>query len=138
MSVIKKKKVWITLLIVILIGILYAITPLFRGPYYLKSVEIENLRKVGEYKSEVNNYSIKIYYKSGPILYSEYSYLGSLFKGDNFVRNVFWVGPSGNDFSVEWKDEKTIKINNLTSSNPTFTLNILKDKYDFRGIPFFN
>lgn len=127
----RKIKIWIAI-IVVFIGFLYAIVPMVRGPYDLQDVKVDQLRKVDEYKSEVNDYSIKIFYQDGPIFYYEYSYVGSLFKGDKFIRNIFWVGPSGNDFRVEWEGENIIKIHNLTESIPTLTLDILTDTYDFR------
>ncbi len=137
MFFLKKKKVWITF-VVFLIVIIFALLPMVRGSYFLQNFEVDNLEEVGEYKSELNDYSVKVFLKKGPALHFEYSYVGTLFKGDKFIRNIFWVGPSGNDFTVEWEDTRTIKINNLTLSNPSITLNILNDKYDFRGMPFFN
>ncbi|SHN35966.1 DUF5412 family protein [Gracilibacillus kekensis] len=135
MPFINKKKIWL-LSFVFIIGILFILVPNIRGPYNLQSVEIDGLKEVGEYKSEINNYSVKVFLKKGPTLHFEYSYVGALFEKNKFIRNIFWIGPSGNDFAVEWKESNIIDIKNLTSSNPNITLDVQKDKYDFRKDPF--
>ncbi len=119
-------------LIIVVLVVLLAINML---PIYLSisfnNIDVNELQLIEEMVSPDDRYAIKIYYKAGPITFWEYSYVGTLFDKGTFISNVFWVGPNGNDFEVDWEGSDTIILTNV--ENNQVSLDVQKERYDFRS-----
>ncbi len=119
-------------LLITLIIFLFWIRSIVWGPFNFENMDVSNNKIVYESESENEEHSIKVFYYSGPTAYFEYTYIGALYKGDNFIRNIFWIGPSGNDFEIVWLSDNSILLKKLNEHKQQVELDILKDKYDFR------
>ncbi len=70
----------------------------------MENIDVTDKQVVSESKSLLNDYSIK----------------------------VFWIGPSGNDFEIDWLDGDTILLSNLTKETEQVKLKVQEESYDFR------
>ncbi|WP_153465158.1 DUF5412 family protein [Sediminibacillus terrae] len=131
MNLLKKHK--FKIILILILGIfLFWIRSFIWGPINFEQIDVSDNQVVYESDPKNNEYSIKVYYYKGPMAYFEYSYIGSLYKDGKFVKNIFWISPSGNDLEIEWLNENTVQLHNVKKNNEGIKLNILRDKYDFR------
>jgi hypothetical protein len=122
------KKYLITVVCIVLLVIIFL--PIYRSISF-NNIDVNELQLIEETISPDDRYVIKIYYKAGPMSFWEYSYVGALFDKGTFIRNVFWIGPNGNDFEVDWKGSDTIILTNV--ENNQVSLDVQKEIYDFRS-----
>lgn len=95
--------------------------------YTLAEVDTSNLEKLDEYPSPDGEKTLAIYYRGGPFIHADYSFIGEV-SAENFKRVVFWYG-DGTQTLVSWEDSETVS---LKIDDETFHLNIYDDQYDFR------
>ncbi|WP_066191988.1 MULTISPECIES: DUF5412 family protein [Gracilibacillus] len=131
MTLIKKHKYLVLFLFFLILSIFVLwIRPMVWGPFGFENMDVSNHQVVSE--SENGEYAIKVYYYPGPTAYFEYTYIGALYKENDFMKNIFWIGPSGNDFEVVWLSDQSILLKNLSGDPQKVELDVLKDSYDFR------
>ncbi|QST00932.1 hypothetical protein IMZ31_05005 [Pontibacillus sp. ALD_SL1] len=125
-----KKYITIIVLIPLILLGLYTFAVMFRGPFGFDDMPIDRFEKVAEYQADEGNYTIRILEKDGAPANEKLTYIGALYEGDTFVRNVTWMKE---DVPVEWTGEETITFKNADGEE--VELNVLEDTYDFRGFP---
>ncbi|MCD5324532.1 MULTISPECIES: DUF5412 family protein [Pontibacillus] len=125
-----KKYITILVLIPLILLGLYTFAVMFRGPFGFEEMPIDKLEQVAEYESKEGEYTIRILEKGGAPINKEWTYIGALYEGDTFVRNVIWIEE---EVPLEWTGEETITFTNAEGEE--VDVNVIEDTYDFRGFP---
>lgn len=116
------KKIIITSIATIFLGVIFI---------SLAKVELSNLQKLNgekyitESTSPDKKYTITIYLNNGGAT-TDFAILGVLKNNKTKIsKNIYWQYHC-ETANIEWLDDKTVKINNVT-------LDVSKDTYDYRN-----
>ncbi|WP_026475959.1 DUF5412 family protein [Alkaliphilus transvaalensis] len=75
--------------------------------------------------------TLEVYYRGGPFLFSDYSYVGVIHSSKSDERKVlFWVDQHYED--IKWNSNETVTFVNKLKDDKTAQINIHDETYDFR------
>jgi len=90
----------------------------------LKNVDVKKLDVAGELESPNGKQKMTVYFRGGPFLISDYSFIGRLTtKGKKKGKFILWLPPDY--YRLKWINNNEMFVNNTR-------INVNNDKYDFR------
>lgn len=123
----KRNFIWLGISIGIVLFVFFV---LLAGKPELNEISISNSELARSIESPNGIFTLQIFYHSGVLFYSDYSFIGHIVSEDPSFpeRNIFFVGED-NHFHVSWLDDSTLL---LRAHGQEVKLDIYTDKFDFR------